>query len=298
MKQHATPAMLKTWLHYSQIEFLRVLLRHAPELGSAFKLQGGNALRLGWGSRRFSEDLDLLLDERRIGDLEAVMPDLRKEIERGLRANRACGPVWVDIKTRSRKPDKKLLDFCITTGNEVVLGCAKLKLEFWPVSSAYLENYESRRSTLGNRLQSPIEVGTLDSLYHDKLAAICGRTHFKAKDLYDLWWISRESRCEIDEKRFLSYLVAYNFDMSCALKADRLILEAGRSPEALDNLKYRLIENLHHWLPNSALMETTARDFHDMALGAVRAVSAIYSTFEAQHDFSQTFSPKPAPRFA
>ncbi len=160
---------------YWEVIFLKSLLESPHGKNLVFK--GGTALRLAYGSPRFSEDLDfaLLKDSLRgqVGHLAASMADPFPEASITDAAEKRWTYLW-EIKVTPaylRHP-------------------FRVKVE---ISRRQVKDYGFRLRLITSPtmpLQALGNVATLEQLYADKLACLAGRT--APKDLFDVWYICQQ----------------------------------------------------------------------------------------------------------
>jgi len=151
--------------------------------------KGGTALRLAYGSPRFSEDLDFSLTKDVLRDkfsafaqkLVAPYPELSVT---DLESKRST--YLVEIKVASN-----YLPFPF-----------RIKVE---ISKRETEHYEWELKLLGSPVsivQILGQVATLKQLYQDKMSCLKGRG--KPKDFFDLWYISEKLKVPYVPKKISS----------------------------------------------------------------------------------------------
>ena len=168
-----------------EMEFLNQLAAH--KLGARVIFYGGTALRLAYGSPRFSEDIDLLLTKPIPFRVFATfMKDVIKK-----------HPLWMigDIKEKRN-----------TLFSLIVISDEKLKHHF----SVKIEIHKSSQpldvSTHLALLKSPVSIAEplllvplLSELKQLKEEALAERQ--KARDLFDLWYIAQSMRVPFSPPR-------------------------------------------------------------------------------------------------
>ena len=162
---------------YWEVLFLKSLLESPHGKDLVFK--GGTALRLAYGSPRFSEDLDfaLLKDslQGEVGRLAASMADPYPETSVTDAAEKRWTYLW-EIKVSVAYLPHPF----------------RVKVE---VSRRPVKEYGYRLrliTSLTIPLQALGNVATLEQLYEDKLACLAGRT--APKDLFDIWYVCQQLR--------------------------------------------------------------------------------------------------------
>jgi predicted nucleotidyltransferase component of viral defense system len=157
--------------------FLQVLL--ACKFHKKLIFKGGTALRLAYGSPRFSEDLDFsLLDKIKSQDFFEIIRKTVKDLP------------MVSIKELT---EKHYTHFAILKIKEPYLRQPfPLKIEISKRPVAWKEKSDYVSHGLKSQLV-PLEavsfVATLERAFRDKKKMIKERD--KARDLFDLWWLGR-----------------------------------------------------------------------------------------------------------
>ncbi len=162
----------------AEMDFLRAL--SADKLSAKVIFYGGTALRLVYGSPRFSEDIDLITREK------ITFAEFKKFIKKtaGDRAN------WTvaDIK------DKRQTIFAL-----LLIKDEKLKHPFSLKIEIHKPDKKVKLETSLSLIKSPVSIAeplllspTLLELKKLKEAALLGRK--KARDIFDLWYIARNLR--------------------------------------------------------------------------------------------------------
>ena len=162
----------------AEMEFLSVLSE--DKLGAKVIFYGGTALRLVYGSPRFSEDIDLLVNKK------IVFNEFKKFIEKVVE-NRANWSVS-DIK------DKWQTIFAL-----LLIKDEKLKHPFSLKIEIHKPAKKIKLETNLSLIKSPVSIAeplflapTLLELKKLKEAALLGRK--KARDIFDLWYIAQNLR--------------------------------------------------------------------------------------------------------
>ncbi len=242
--------------------------------------QGGTSLNMSWGSPRFSEDIDLLLSQPESGQLETVMgrcvnrinqslaidhPELTVSLHGGRGAGETGGLAAFEL--RAAHPDR--------------LGKVRVKVEFWRVDPSYLDRYETefrlpvRQGEIITRSSIPIPAATREAAYADKITAFATRPRFKARDVFDFWWLGKQVALspEAAAGRFLDQVVAYTTVGKCApADALRVFLQTYDRARMLDTVK----KELPRWLPEEtwkSLGDAAAEQMVDYTRRTLEAVA-------------------------
>jgi len=157
---------------YWEVVFLKELLESGHGDGLVFK--GGTALRLVYGSPRFSEDLDFSLQEDTLkGNLDALAYNITAPYPKA------------EITDVAEKRWTYLCEIKITEG--YLSYPFRVKME---ISRRVEGGYQHELKLITSPtipLQILARVATLEQLYRDKLACVKERT--APKDIFDIWFI-------------------------------------------------------------------------------------------------------------
>lgn len=169
---------------YWEVVFLDALLASGHGKNLVFK--GGTALRLVYGSPRFSEDLDFaLLDDSLAGELEKLAASL---VERHPQA---------EVIYLAAKRWTYLME--IKVAEEFLVHPFRVKVE---ISRRPAHGYDHELRLISSPtgpLQPLGKVATLTRLYEDKRECVAGRA--APKDLFDLWFICQRMRIPYEAPR-------------------------------------------------------------------------------------------------
>jgi hypothetical protein len=151
-------------------------------VGRVLVFRGGTALRLAYGSPRFSDDLDFSL----------LAPLAEDEFARAAQAAASTAPQASLVEALARR----FTLFALYRIREPYLPYAfSVKVEV----SLQSEAWDRGRDTALRLLTSPVtpvsvlaQVATLERMWSDKQAALAGRR--QPRDLYDLWFIAQRLR--------------------------------------------------------------------------------------------------------
>lgn len=278
MKVHATPSLIKRWTRAIQLAFLSALGDHFPHLSDGVIVHGGTALSLAWQGPRHSEDIDMLFDERRVDELHAMMQAISPSLNDFL-ANDMPG---LKLDVRIKQSDRKLQCFHLAGSMPDVLGSAKVKLEFWPVSIDYLRSYPCDSTCFCARLKRPLKVATLESIYYDKLLALCLREFVKCRDVFDAWWLAQSCPAEIgsnrDMDRFMAHAQAYDLSTLFSEKGGGVFIDEGLDVGAM---AATLKDDLQKWLHSDAFLQYNEKDFIAMVTHAQTACREIHRSLSS-----------------
>lgn len=183
------PTIVKELLHY---DILLALSR--SEMGRRLVFQGGTALRLCYGGQRYSEDLDFVCgsDAKEPFNLDEVTDLLRDHV-----ADRYG--LALDVKTPApgRVFDSEDVVVKRWSVNVWVPGfTVKQKIHFevcnvpaYQVEPTLLQpRYGFLSDVYGD---IALQVESQAEIFADKIVALIGRSHLKARDLWDLRWLDQ-----------------------------------------------------------------------------------------------------------
>ncbi len=162
---------------YWEVLLLKGLLE-SPH-GNNLVFKGGTALRLAYGSPRFSEDLDFaLLEDSLKGGLQSLAESMVEPYPEA------------SLTDVAEKRWTYLWEIKVTEG--YLAHPFRIKIE---ISRRTVMGYDHRLRLItspATPLQVLGKVATLEQLYKDKLACVKDRT--APKDLFDLWFICQKLR--------------------------------------------------------------------------------------------------------
>ena len=188
----------RNWASMLHVLFIDSLLMSTSLSLDHIVFHGGTNLHLSWASPRFSEDLDFLASR----DFSKRIPKSMKKIETRMKQIAIAHDPELEIQIQDKTKDHtQLLNYRIVMKKPYIIGQTMVKAEFWQVDSGYLERYQSVFMTpkVGLvsdkpliKLSLPVPVARLEAAFADKIIALAFRNHLKWRDLFDLWWISKQ----------------------------------------------------------------------------------------------------------
>lgn len=159
----------------AEMIFLNELANH--RLGSRVIFYGGTALRLVYGSPRFSEDIDLLMIKK------ITYQEFIKFIDQVVKNNFS----W---KLKDKKNKRNTIFALISITDQKIKHSFSLKIEIHkPAVKIKLETGLSLIKSPINATEPLLLVPSLKELKKLKLNALLGRK--KARDVFDLWYIDQ-----------------------------------------------------------------------------------------------------------
>lgn len=198
----------------AHVFFIDALSSGAPLALKQIAFQGGTNLHLSWGSPRFSEDLDFLLNKNFASQMRDLIPRLERRMTNKMMSVDPSLRVKIIDKTRD---GENLVNFRIVVTSPEVVGQSMVKAEFWQVDEDYLSQYETRfahpvaKGDIVSRLSQPLPAGTLEAGFADKIVALGYRPRLKWRDIFDIWWITGQKAIKPEDMvdRILQQSTAY-----------------------------------------------------------------------------------------
>lgn len=236
------------WSQMAQTCVLQALMENKTWKTNSLVFHGGTSLHLSWNSPRFSEDLDFLLS-RDVQNIDQIMQNVHTTVKEIFYKEDALFKIEILNKT---KDEERMPVYHVKIGHDNFLGKALIKVEFWRVSSEYLEKYPVQLRTPKNSDwvadTYPVPAADLETAFCDKLTAFATRPFLKWRDIYDLWWIGTQTDADLDIQKILPQfkhnLSGYEDDMQNALAALDRFLAQDRS-----DMVQQADPDLKKWLP-------------------------------------------------
>lgn len=231
--------IVKELLHY---DILLALSR--SELSRRLVFQGGTALRLCYGGQRYSEDLDFVCGR------DSTEPFNIDELEALLRAH-VTDRYGLAVEIKQPGPDRHFDDESVVVKrwsfNVVVPGfAAAQKIHFEvcnvPSHAAAPLLLQPRYGFLSDVYGDiALQVESLEEILADKVVALVGRSHLKARDLWDLRWLAQKG-LQPDVALVLAKCEDYGLeDIDQRIDAALARLAAPAAPAAFANEMVRFV---------------------------------------------------------
>ena len=266
---HMGPVIRKELLHY---DILFCLDR--SRLLDDLVFQGGTSLRLCYGSRRYSEDLDF------VGGREfssAALSDMKSCLEDYLGARYGLEVTVKEPSVLKEEPDYATLKVdkwqisVVTSPGRRDLPRQRIKIEV-----ANIPAYT--REVLPLRKNHPflpdgyddilIAVESLDEIMADKLVSLAAAEHVRHRDIWDLAWLLQQGagiRSGLVERKIDDYRVT-----GYQALVDSII---DRCPSIIDGDSFK--NQMRRFLPADIHEQTLDRDRHREALA--RSITGLYA---------------------
>ena len=162
---------------YWEVIFLKSLLESPHGKNLVFK--GGTALRLVYGSPRFSEDLDFaLLNDSLKGEIENIAQSMAEPYPEASVTD-AAAKRWTYLW------EIKVTEGYLTHPFRIKIEISRRPVKDYDFQLRLITSPATPLQVLGN-------VATLEQLYQDKLECLAGRA--APKDVFDTWYICQKLR--------------------------------------------------------------------------------------------------------
>lgn len=263
-------------IHLLALQAISTYRRWAP---GDLAFQGGTSLHLAFGSARYSEDLDFLMrtelsDERSAAGpsagasttaTAALVAPIAERCEQQVRAGLMRFFPDAQYRLSFGKEENNPRVFWISMASSQFARHVKVKVEFY--TTRFADSYRSALRPILPRdpnvaryvsTQSFLPVATLDELLLDKVHAIAMRPYMKARDFYDIWYLSAQNVLRPRDESWLEGLARHATMYGDS--ADELPGKFTAKLAAVNNQQSRdqMVSDLRQWLPdvNDAFLST------------------------------------------
>lgn len=187
--QPTRATIVKELLHYDILYAIS-----ASQLSRGIVFQGGTALRLAYGGQRYSEDLDFVCgagvgEPFHLGDMPAI---LEKHMQERYGLSFEVHPPPATKSFHRDSVTVKRWRFVMAVPG--FAGSQKIHLEFCnvPAHDAAPVLLQPRYGFLGDQYGGIVlSVESEHEILADKLVALAGRAHLKARDVWDIRWLTQ-----------------------------------------------------------------------------------------------------------
>ena len=198
------------WRQMLQIATLDALLASRRWAPGDLIFQGGTSLHLVYGSPRFSEDLDFLVNESI--DLQSISESVRLRLQDLRFAGGALRTAGKSVRVSKSKDRRNPHSFVVSLSEERTLGAARVKVEMWKAPGAALSTLQVlvRPVRLPSGVASFVPSASVSEIRADKVFALGARPYLKPRDIFDLYWLSgQEEARECTEQDFRTRFAIY-----------------------------------------------------------------------------------------
>jgi len=205
-------------------------------------LQGGTALRLFYHNPRFSEDLDFVTVENK--NTFNVSPVLHNSISFLL----SQFPFLQEVTCKKQKEDELLQRYILTTHSSNPDQHIRLHIEY-----VHVPSHENEPRILSfPPLQPVVRVETQQEILTDKVLALCYRPYLKGRDLWDIYYLTKEQQIPIQ----WDLLWKKTKDYHCSIQETQKALQ--QIPTLLqDQGKQALEKEMQRFLPPTSFSSYT-----------------------------------------
>ncbi|NYT16271.1 MAG: nucleotidyl transferase AbiEii/AbiGii toxin family protein [Methanomassiliicoccales archaeon] len=223
-----------------QEEMQKAILTSLSRKGcfNSIVFQGGTALRLFYGNPRFSEDIDLVLNE----GVESY--DLSGSMGQVGRFCHDTFPFLGSVEVKTQKHELELQRYVLRTGSDDPEQHLKVHIELTHVPS-YLNH---PRILEFPPIQPAVRVEDVEEILTDKIIALALRPYLKGRDLWDIYFLTKERPVEPQWDLVLRKTEDYNKKPSDLMEG---LMKARRKIQ-LDGLSI-LEGELRRFLPKQVL---------------------------------------------
>jgi hypothetical protein len=214
-------------------------------------------LNVAWGSPRFSEDLDFMVNRDSLDELGRYGNIIFARIKRHMEALTPGATLTFAMKPQ--RPARDRMDvWDLRWTHPMRYGTAKVKAEFYAVKPELIERYRSvdfitlPNSTATVHITAPIPVGDLVSLWGDKVKAIATRQAFKFRDAHDLGYIVTQFENNRPSDEELQTALCLSGEIYTKTPEELIVGLKHRREEGVDNRKDEFLQDMKRWFGEDA----------------------------------------------
>ncbi len=246
-KRHLAPAQafdLRQALHVATLDALMASRRWAP---GDLVFQGGTSLHLAYGSPRYSEDLDFLVNS------SLNLQSIAKAVQARLEGASWLLPQGAKLVVSKAKDARNPHTFVVAIGGADIVGAVRVKVELWRAPESTVNAVKTTVSPIrlasgaASGLQTFVPTAELPEIYVDKMFALGARPYLKARDVFDLHWLVLHGVAGVCTPESLRVrLATYPGETAAAW-----LVKAQARREELASSAGPIEEDLKRWLPSS-----------------------------------------------
>lgn len=246
-KRHLTPAQafdLRQALHVATLDALMASRRWEP---GDLVFQGGTSLHLAYGSPRYSEDLDFLVNS------SLNLQSIAKAVQARLEGTSWLVPQGAKLVVSKAKDARNPHTFVVAIGGPELIGAVRVKVELWRAPESTVNAVKTTVSSIrlasgaASGLQTFVPTAELPEIYVDKVFALGARPYLKARDVFDLHWLVSHGVAGVCTPESLRVrLATYPGETAAAW-----LVKAQARREELASSLGPIEEDLKRWLPSS-----------------------------------------------
>lgn len=269
---------LRQTLQVATLDALMVSRRWEP---GDLVFQGGTSLHLAYGSPRFSEDLDFLVNS------SINLQSLGKAVAARLEAASGLVPEGASLTVSKSKDAHNPHAFVVAIGGPDIIGAVRVKVELWRVAESPLAAVKTTvapvrlASGAASGLQTFVPTAELPEIYVDKVFALGARPYLKARDVFDLHWLtSRGVPGVCTPTNLRVHLATYPNETVAAW-----LTKAQARRKQLSSSNALVMEDLKRWLPSSwPLSDSGVRAMIQTAMASLDEGMRVMREIEAVED--------------
>jgi len=251
-------------------ELLQLLLLnslYAQSGSESIIFQGGTALRWVYGAMRFSEDLDFVTDLPK-RDVESILTGVFQKTQMACIAQ--FGPGQSEQKWKHGRKQAVKMFFVYRPQNQRERIAVKLEFEFLrPDHEPESRKFVLRDLPLVTGLvasgkliipysSSIILAETPEEILSDKIRALYERKYLKGRDIYDVWWISKQLKVRPNWIKVMEKLAMYQAAFVPAREADYF-----QQDRSISSIVDAMKRDLPRFLPQDILSIYQEKDFQE-----------------------------------
>jgi predicted nucleotidyltransferase component of viral defense system len=252
-------------------------IMHLTALDALFSLpesqkicfQGGTCIHLVHGGYRYSEDLDFagsFIDQELT---RRIIEKLRSPVEKGM--VQLLGQGESEWRLPRKMSNPRVFTYWYLFCPQGSRTKFRLKIEFgrYPVYEPKVYPVMSELDLFNKR--TLVTGSTPKELFVEKVMAVIGRTYFKGRDLFDIWYLNEILKAPRDGKLMAKKLHDYGEQLAWETVEEKL---RSASPSLLSNEMNRFLPQRHR----RQLEALGYREIRESALGAVKtALGSVYT---------------------
>lgn len=200
--------------------------------------QGGTALRLFYGNPRFSEDLDFVLKE------DAPRVDLAEYSSQIQNFTRGTFTFLDQAVLKTQKDTRELQRLILKTTSDSLPRTVLLHIEL-----AFVPSYLNNPRILDVQpFQPAVQVEDEKEILADKLTALLCRPYLKGRDIWDIYYLTKEKDTEISSDLIGKKIRDYRVEIKdLAGKQENIIQKIDEEgPETLEAELKRFLPKPHY----------------------------------------------------
>lgn len=177
-----------------QIFLLDAIAASSASKGPGFMFHGGTAISTCYGSPRWSEDLDFVIDPARLDAIDAALDAARGTIGGRVEDVTPGADIRLESRGTGRAAEPGTVSrWLLRWEHPARVGAVKVKAEFFIAPPGTAVDYMTRPAHPAfdlDRSRHPLPVATPEGFRADKIMAVSARPAMKWRDIFDLGFVS------------------------------------------------------------------------------------------------------------